>query len=107
MDVTTDCTPGTAAAVISPQEAAEVTDTLKALADPVRLTLFLTVHASVEEICVCDLPTSGLSQSTISHHLRKLRDADLVVGERRGTWVNYRCTPRGEAVGRVIARMPR
>lgn len=40
--------------------------------------------------CVCDLPDIGVSQPTVSHHLRKLREAGLLTCERRGTWVYYR-----------------
>lgn len=63
----------------------------KALGDPARLRLFDAIAAAAPgEICVCDLPELGLSQATVSHHLRKLRDAGLVTSERRGTWVYYR-----------------
>ncbi|MBV8531948.1 MAG: winged helix-turn-helix transcriptional regulator [Candidatus Eremiobacteraeota bacterium] len=63
---------------------------LKALADPYRLAMLATLAASDHEVCVCDF-TGGLplSQPTVSHHLRILRDAALVVSERRGTWVYY------------------
>lgn len=63
---------------------------LKALADPIRLRLFVRLATSPEEVCVCDLPDLGVSQPTISHHLKKLREAGLVHSERRGTWVHYR-----------------
>ena len=47
-----------------------------------------------DEVCVCHLvPDAGLSQPTISHHLRLLRDAGLVTSERRGTWAYYRLVP--------------
>lgn len=64
----------------------------KALGDPVRLRL-LSMVASDEggEVCVCDLtPAFDLSQPTISHHLKVLREAGLLECERRGTWVYYR-----------------
>ena len=67
----------------------------KALGDPVRLRL-LSLVASHEggEACVCDLQEPlGLSQPTVSHHLRKLREAGLIDCERRGTWVWYRINP--------------
>jgi ArsR family transcriptional regulator len=64
----------------------------KALGDPVRLRL-VSLIASHDggEVCVCDL-TAGfdLSGPTISHHLKVLREAGLISGERRGTWVYYR-----------------
>lgn len=64
----------------------------KALADPVRLRLLSMIASAVDgEICVCDLtPGFDVSGPTISHHLKVLREAGLVVGERRGTWVYYR-----------------
>ena len=66
----------------------------KALGDSARLRLFNAIVAAASgEICVCDLPDLELSQATISHHLRKLRDAGLVTSERRGTWVYYRSVP--------------
>ena len=68
---------------------------LKALADPVRLRLFSAIagHAG-GEACVCDV-TDGIdvSQSTVSHHLKVLRDAGLVTSERRASWVYYAVVP--------------
>ncbi len=65
----------------------------KALGDPVRLRL-LGLIGSETEVCVCDLtPAFELSGSTISHHLKVLREAGLVDCERRGTWVYYRVLP--------------
>jgi ArsR family transcriptional regulator len=70
---------------------------LKALADPHRLAIMATLAASEDEVCVCDF-TDGLplNQPTVSHHLRILREAELVTCERRGTWVYYRLA-RGAA----------
>jgi ArsR family transcriptional regulator len=67
----------------------------KALADPVRLRLLSLVASHLDgEACVCDLVGAfDLSQPTISHHLRVLRDAGLVDSTRRGTWVYYRIIP--------------
>lgn len=67
----------------------------KALGDPVRLRLVSMVasHAG-GEACVCDLtPAFDLSQPTISHHLKVLREAGLLECERRGTWVFYWVVP--------------
>ncbi|TQF67198.1 winged helix-turn-helix transcriptional regulator [Rhodococcus spelaei] len=67
----------------------------KALGDPVRLRLLSLVasHAG-GEACVCDISESfELSQPTISHHLKVLREAGLLDCERRGTWVYYRAIP--------------
>ncbi len=64
---------------------------LKAAADPYRLTILATLSSSDDEVCVCDFTDAlPLNQPTVSHHLRILREAGLVVCERRGTWVYYR-----------------
>lgn len=66
----------------------------KALADPVRLRLFSLVASSPGgEACVCEISDVGVSQPTVSHHLKKLREAGLLTSERRGTWVHYRVAP--------------
>ncbi|MGV9690230.1 ArsR/SmtB family transcription factor [Streptomyces sp. NPDC003444] len=75
--------------------AVDLAKTFKALSDPVRLRL-LSLIASHEggEACVCDLTGPfDVSQPTISHHLKVLRDAGLVGSERRGTWVYYWILP--------------
>lgn len=77
---------------LSAAQADELSRIFKALADPVRLRLvsMIASHAG-GEACVCDLTGPfDLSQPTISHHLKVLRDVGLVEGERRGTWVYYR-----------------
>jgi ArsR family transcriptional regulator len=67
----------------------------KALGDPVRLRLVSLIGAREGgEVCVCDLTSAfDLSQPTISHHLKVLREAGLIDSERRGTWVYYRLVP--------------
>src|SRR5690349_12081277 len=75
--------------------AAEPAVLLKAVADPVRLRLLSMIasHAG-GEACVCDLTGAfDLTAPTISHHLKVLRTAGLIDGERRGTWVYYRVVP--------------
>jgi ArsR family transcriptional regulator, arsenate/arsenite/antimonite-responsive transcriptional repressor len=62
----------------------------KALSDETRLEMLGLLAASGTELCVCDIESHfELSQPTISHHLRLLREAGLVTSERRGTWVYY------------------
>ncbi|MBK8173265.1 MAG: winged helix-turn-helix transcriptional regulator [Sandaracinaceae bacterium] len=69
--------------------------TFKALGDETRLEIIGLLAAAKGELCVCDLESHfSLSQPTISHHLRLLRDADLVSAERRGTWVYYTLKPK-------------
>jgi ArsR family transcriptional regulator len=75
---------------MSRAQAERVAGLLKALADPVRLRL-MSLIAAADEACVCDLTGPfDVSQPTISHHLKVLREAGLVDSERRGTWVYYR-----------------
>ena len=67
----------------------------KALADPVRLQLLSMVasHAG-GEACVCDISSGvGVSQPTVSHHLKVLRDAGLLTSQRRASWVYYTVVP--------------
>jgi ArsR family transcriptional regulator, arsenate/arsenite/antimonite-responsive transcriptional repressor len=78
---------------------------LKALADPTRIGI-VNCLARSPEVCVCNLTESfGLSQPTISHHLRILREAGLVEAERRGTWSFYRLN-RGAVAELALALSP-
>jgi ArsR family transcriptional regulator len=80
---------------LSPAQAVELSRVFKAMGDPVRLRL-LSLIASHEggEACVCDLTgVFDLTGPTISHHLKVLREAGLIAGERRGTWIYYRVLP--------------
>ncbi len=92
-DVTaTACCAPLSGPILGEGEAAELAHVFKALADPVRLRLLNLIAASEGgEACVCDLTSPfDLSGPTISHHLKVLRQAGLITGERRGTWVYYR-----------------
>ena len=75
--------------------AAGLAQVFKALGDPVRLRLVSLIGAHQGgEVCVCDLTTAfDLTQPTISHHLKVLREAGIITSERRGTWVYYRLVP--------------
>jgi DNA-binding transcriptional ArsR family regulator len=83
-----------------PREAAEhLASTFKALSDPTRVAIVNRL-GSAAEVCVCDLTAAfELSQPTISHHLRVLREAGLVESDSRGTWAYYRLVP--EAIERL------
>jgi ArsR family transcriptional regulator len=66
----------------------------KALADPARVAILDALGRAERAICVCDFTGAlGLNQSTVSHHLRILKDANLVSSERRGTWGYYSLAP--------------
>ncbi len=80
---------------LSMAAAADIATKLKALSDPVRLRLFSLVasHAG-GEACVCDISSDfNVSQPTISHHLKVLKDAGLLASERRASWVYYFVVP--------------
>jgi ArsR family transcriptional regulator len=84
------CCPPLSVQALPPRAAGELAPMFKALSDPIRLRL-LSLIASTTEVCVCDLTDAfDVTGATISHHLRVLREASLVDGERRGTWVYYR-----------------
>jgi ArsR family transcriptional regulator, arsenate/arsenite/antimonite-responsive transcriptional repressor len=88
---------------LSADQAVKLARLFKAMGDPVRLRL-LSLIASHQggEACVCDLTdVFDLTGPTISHHLKVLREAGLISGERRGTWVYYRVEP--EALSRLSA----
>lgn len=74
--------------------AAELSRLFKALGDPVRLRLLSLIASHDGAVCVCELTVGfEVSGPTISHHLKVLRDAGLISGERRGTWIYYRADP--------------
>lgn len=81
---------------------------LQALADPTRLAIVKQLSAD-GEVCACDFTSCcDVSQPTVSHHLKVLREAGVIAGERRGTWIYYRLEPRAAhrvaALGRLLAR---
>ncbi|MCW7946472.1 ArsR family transcriptional regulator [Streptomyces hygroscopicus] len=97
------CCERLASAPLDEDRATELAGVFKALGDPVRLRL-LSMIASRDggEVCVCELtPAFDLSQPTISHHLKLLRQAGLIDCERRGTWVYYWALP--EALARLAS----
>jgi ArsR family transcriptional regulator len=77
------------------EEAGELARVLKVLAEPARLRLLSLIQAQPEgEACVCHLVEPlGLSQGTVSHHLKALLTAGLVTREQRGPWAYYRVAP--------------
>ncbi|WP_327391643.1 MULTISPECIES: metalloregulator ArsR/SmtB family transcription factor [unclassified Streptomyces] len=88
------CCPPLNSPDISREDAETMAAMFKALGEPIRVLLFSRVASHRDgEVCVCDLGDLGVGQPTVSHHLKKLRDAGLVVSERRGTWVYYRVAP--------------
>ncbi|MFC4244939.1 ArsR/SmtB family transcription factor [Gryllotalpicola reticulitermitis] len=84
------CSPVTGG-VLEPHEAERIARTFKALGDPTRVRLLSLIAASDGgEACICDLTDPvGLSQPTVSHHMKLLADAGLVTREQRGKWAYY------------------
>ena len=93
--ISEDCCPEVLGAPLGAEEAAEVAAALRIVADPARLRLLSLIStADGGEACVCDLTEPmGLSQPTVSHHLRVLADAGLLEREQRGRWAYYRLVP--------------
>ncbi|HEY6149559.1 MAG TPA: metalloregulator ArsR/SmtB family transcription factor [Gaiellaceae bacterium] len=84
------CAPG--APPLRPELAESLAARFKALADPARVAIVNRL-AGADDVCVCEFRL-GLSQPTVSHHLKVLREAGLIeVARKRGTWVHYRLVP--------------
>jgi ArsR family transcriptional regulator len=76
------------------EQARRLAEITKALGDPVRLQLVDVLRKHAGKVCVCELvPLFDISQSTLSHHLKKLREAGLVDSERQGLWAYYYVVP--------------
>ena len=102
----TDCCSPVVGEVLGAAEADTLATAFKALADPTRLRLISLVAAHEDaEACVCDLTEPvGLSQPTVSHHLRLLVEAGILTREQRGRWAYYRLVPGSlDALAALIA----
>ncbi len=95
------CCPVVLSSPLSEDLAETLASDFAVLSDPARLRLLsLIVSADGGEVCVCDLVEPlGRSQPTVSHHLRILTEAGMIVGDKRGRWVWYRAVP--ERLGRL------
>lgn len=91
---------------ISTDDAERLATALRVLADPSRLRLLSLIEAQPDrEACVCHLTEPlGLSQPTVSHHLKVLREAGLVEREQRGSWMYYRVLDDALAALRTLLR---
>src|SRR4029453_11989050 len=95
------CTP-LGAPSLSDDQAEATAQLFKALADPHRVKIINLLATTPEPVCVCEFPEPlGLSQPTVSHHLKKLLDAGLLDREQRGTWAYY--SLNHDALGRLAA----
>lgn len=95
------CAPLTAE-VLDEEEAVATADLFKALGDPARVRIMNVLSTSGEAVCVCELiEPLGLSQPTVSHHMKKLLDVGLVDREQRGKWAYF--SLRRDAVEKLAA----
>jgi ArsR family transcriptional regulator len=75
-------------------QAIRMAEVAKALGDPIRLALVDVLRKHAGKVCVCELvPLFEISQPTLSHHLKKLREAGIVDSERQGLWAYYYVIP--------------
>jgi ArsR family transcriptional regulator len=97
LQIIEDCCPPVLEAPLTRQDAERLAGAFRVVADPARLRLLSLIGSTASgEACVCDLTAPlGLSQPTVSHHLKVLREAGLLERERRGSWVYYRIVPEG------------
>jgi len=85
---------------LTDEEADATAALFKALGDPARVRIVNLLARADESVCVCELtPAIGLSQPTVSHHLKKLTDAGLLEREQRGRWAYF--SIKGEAMERL------
>ena len=98
------CCAPLAAAGLSAGQAEATAGVFKALADPARVKIVNLLATSPEAVCVCEFTGPlGLSQPTVSHHLKKLLQAGLVDREQRGTWAYYHL--RRDTLGGLAAAL--
>ena len=94
-----ECCPPLVDEPLAVEQATLLADWYGVLADPTRLRLLSLIAATGEACAACDLVEPlGVSQPTVSHHLKVLREAGLVESEKRGRWVYYRPVPERLAV---------
>jgi ArsR family transcriptional regulator len=79
----------------------------KALADPARVKIVNLLARSDEPVCACEFnPVLGLTQATVSHHLKKLTDAGLLEREQRGKWAYFSLNPEAVSMLEGLVRIP-
>ena len=90
-----DCCSPLLSGYLTPDEAVDLAAIFRVLGEPARLQMLsLIALQSNQEVCACELVEPlGLSQPTVSHHLKVMYNAGLLDKERRGTWIYYRILP--------------
>ncbi len=102
------CCPGSECDLLPAAEAAQLASIFKALGDPTRVRLLRYIALSHSATaCACHLPDAlGISQPTLSFHMRKLHEAGLVTRDKRGRWVHYTVGPAALALVRDFLDLP-
>ena len=96
-----------AAPALADDEAAATAALFKALADPARVKIVNLLATSASPVCACEFePALGLSQATVSHHLKKLTDAGLLSREQRGKWAYFSLEQAALASVAELVRLP-
>jgi ArsR family transcriptional regulator, arsenate/arsenite/antimonite-responsive transcriptional repressor len=99
------CPPLREPAPLASDSQQRIVTVFRALGDPTRLEIFRLIAAQSDPLCVCDVVSQfEVTQPTISHHLKVLREAGLVTVSRSGTWAYYAADPRGLDVLHSLAR---
>jgi ArsR family transcriptional regulator, arsenate/arsenite/antimonite-responsive transcriptional repressor len=102
-----DCCRPLGTPAIADDEAQATAQVFKALADPARVKILSTVAAGGEPVCACEFaPALGLSQATVSHHLKKLTEVGLLEREQRGKWAHFSLNPEALAKLEGLVRIP-
>src|ERR687885_2951416 len=97
-----DCCRPLGAATLSDEEAGATAALFRVLADPARVKIVNLLATTAEPVCACEFePALRLSQPTVSHHLKRLTDAGLLVREQRGKWAYF--SLNREAAGRLAS----
>jgi len=92
---------------LADEEAEATAQVFKALADPARVKILSVLAAGEEAVCACEfVPALGLSQATVSHHLKKLTDAGLLEREQRGKWAYFSLNSEALAQLESLVRIP-
>jgi len=103
LDIISCCKP-LAAPSLSQGEAEATAAIFKALADPARVKIVNALATTDEPVCACEfVPAFGLSQATVSHHLKRLTEVGLLAREQRGKWAYFSLTPEtSERLGALV-----
>jgi ArsR family transcriptional regulator, arsenate/arsenite/antimonite-responsive transcriptional repressor len=102
-----DCCKPLGDPALGAEEAEATAAIFKALADPARIKIVNMVARADEPVCACEfIPALGLSQATVSHHLKKLTDAGLLDREQRGKWAYFGLNPEAVSNLESLVRIP-